>query len=335
MKSLPTDPNWADTYDVIMLATRKAGQTAFVTQQVSDNNRWGNTDVSDNDTPSLAMAGGHIYLAFTASFLPTGCENSVCVRFASSTTTPPDADAGADAGLEAGPPPPHYFDLAYVPDTAATSGQAMPRFESISLALDAMGRPGVAFYEPLPGNNIPSLDYWRSDMASVVHVHSWTTQNDLVSLNLAFEQNSPRVAGIVSDSVDYGATYLSSSDEGTTWNAAEPLPLSAGVDFYTSLVADGHGNEVFTSHYNGSPGAVEVEAGCLTEPVVSRSTSSGAAFSGCTLSAPSVNTNGNLTSAFGASRLAGKYMMAGNVGGNGATTLDGGSGNSVVFYQDP
>lgn len=333
MKTLPTDPNWADTYDVIMLATQKAGQTGFVTQQVSDNNHWGSTDVSYNDTPSLAMAGGNLYLAFTASFVATGCNNNICVRFASSTTTPPDA--GADASAEAGPPPPHYFDLSYVPDSSNQYDQAQPRSDSISLALDAMGRPGVAFYEPLPGNNIPSLVYWRSDMASVVHVHDWTAQNDGVSVNLSFEQNSPRVAGLVSDSVDYGATYLSSSDEGTTWNAPEPLALSAGADFYSTFVADGHGNEVFTSHYNSSPNAAEMEAGCGTEPVVSRSTNSGAAFSGCTLNAPSVDTNGNLSSAFGASRVAGKFMMAGNVSGNGAATLDGGSGNSVVFYQDP
>ena len=60
LKLLPTDPNWADTYDAIYLATQKAGQSSFAIQQVSDNLRWGVTDVSSSDTPMLAMGGGKL-----------------------------------------------------------------------------------------------------------------------------------------------------------------------------------------------------------------------------------------------------------------------------------
>ncbi len=110
LKVFPTDPNWADSYDAVWLATRKAGQSAFATQQVSDNLRWGSTDVSNNDTPALAMGGGNLYLAFTASFLAPGCAQDPCLRFAASSSTPPEAgvdDDAGDAGMaEAGPPRP-------------------------------------------------------------------------------------------------------------------------------------------------------------------------------------------------------------------------------------
>ena len=58
-------------------------------------------------------------------------------------------------------------------------------------------------------------------------------------------------------------------------------------------------------------------------------------FIDCTLPYPSVDMNRNLASAFGESHINGTYTLSGNVSGNGSVTLDGGSGNSIVFYQDP
>jgi hypothetical protein len=340
-KVFPTDPNWADAYDAIWLATSKSAPSGFVTQQVSDNLRWGNTDVSNNDTPTLTMSGGHLYLAFTASFEAPGCNYDPCLRFAASTTSPPDA--GADAGpVEAGPPPPHYFDLSYVPYSGGGGGfdQLNPRSNALSIAVDSMGRPAIAAYQlPLTGYNTTLL-YWRAGMTDSVKVTDTNdVQNDNVTLSLAFEGTSPRVAGLLTRNPGgasaYNDTYVSSPDDGTTWNAAEPFVLSAGLAFYTTFATDGKGNEVFTSHFNSSPGAAAVEAGCGTDPFVSRSSNSGASWSGCTLGTYDVHTNGNLASAFGASRIAGKFVMAGPIEGNGATTLDGGNGYSVVFYQDP
>ncbi len=183
--------------------------------------------------------------------------------------------------------------------------------------------------------------YWRSDMAGAVAVTDTNNvQNDLVSLTLAFEGTKPRVAGLLSRDLSsasaYNATYVSSPDDGTTWNAAQPFVLSGGLDSYTSLATDGKGNEAFTSHYNGSANSpAQQDAGCGPDPFVSRSSNSGAAWSGCTLGAFNVDTNGQLASAYGASRIPGKFVMAGSVMGNGVTTLDGAAGNSVVFYQDP
>ena len=346
LKLLPTDPNWADTYDAILLATQKAGQSSFTIQQVSDNLRWGATDVSSSDTPTLAMGGGNLYLTFTATFGAPGCAYDPCLRFASSSTSPPDAgaddggDAGDDAALEAGPPPPHYFDLQYVPYSGGQQGVLQPRSNALGLAIDSMGNPGVAAYQvPITGYNTV-LAYWRPGWASAVTVtDSNDVQNDSVSLNLAFEGTSPRVAGMLSRDLTstalYATTYTSSPDDGTTWNATQPFVLSGGLAFYTSLATDGKGNEAFTSHYNTSVTPAAQDAGCGSDPFVSRSANGGTAWAGCTLTATSIATNTSLSTAYGASRLAGKYVFGGAVDGNGATTLDGGAGYSIVYYQDP
>jgi hypothetical protein len=110
--------------------------------------------------------------------------------------------------------------------------------------------------------------------------------------------------------------------------ARVPLPYSLGLGAYSTFATDGKGNEAFGSHYNTS--ADNPDAGCGTGPYVARSTSSGGTFSGCSLGALPVNLNGPLSSGFGASRIAGTYFLAGSTAGNGATTLDGGPGYSVV-----
>lgn len=344
LKLLPTDVNWADAYSTVNLATLKAGESTFAIQQVSDNLRWGVTDVSTSDTPTLAMGGGNLYLTFTAAFGAPGCAYNPCLRFASSTTSPPDGgadDAGDDAGaMEAGPSPPHYFDLMYVPYTGGQMGVLQPRSNALGIAIDSMGNAGVAAYQtPITGYDTV-LAYWRPGWASAVTVtDSNDVQNDFVSLGLAFEGTSPRVAGMLSRDLTsptaYGTTYVSSSDDGTTWNAAQPFVLSAGLAFYTSLATDGKGHEAFTSHYNTSVSPAAQDAGCGSDPFVSRSSNSGAAWSGCTLSAPDVATNTTLSTTFGTSRLAGKYVLGSAVNSNGATTLDGGPGYGIVYYQDP
>ena len=335
-KVFGTDPNWADSYGAVWLATQKAGQSGFATQQVSDNLRWGNTDVSTNDSPALAMGGAQVYLAFTASFEAPGCPGSACVRFASSTTTPP-ADGGETD--DSGEPPPHYFDLSYVPFAAGDHGYLHPRSNAVAIAVDSAGRPAIAAYEePLSGYNTV-LTYWRSDMTDAIAVTDTNdVQNDLVSLDLVFEGTSPRVAGLLNAGGDTSATYVSAVDDGTTtWNAAQPYALSGGLASYTSLATDGNGNEAFTSHFNGTPSSAAQTAGCTGQQFfVSASSNSGTTWSGCEVPGDTdVDPNATLTSAFGRSRIAGKYVMAGATEGNGAVTLDGGSGYSIVYYQSP
>jgi hypothetical protein len=341
-KTEPTDPNWADTYGAIFLATMKPGATSFSVQQVSDNLRTGNTDVTSSDSPVLAMGNGRIYIAFTTGALgPPPCpDNQTCLRFLSSTTaTDPDAGNPPDSGTVV-----HFFDYGLVPLANTFSPYASPRANAIAIALDAMGRPGIAFHE-LPGfggnaSYNSAVSYWRSDMANAVAVtDTANVQNDLVSIGLAFEGNSPRVAGLWTQGqidaggagVDYALTYASSSDQGTTWNPFIPIATSGGAGFYSTFAAAG-GNEAIISHYNGSPSPYAQGQGCGSEPFVTHSTNNGATFTGCTLTTQSVNTNGNLSSAYGASRLTGKLLIAGNAG---AELVDGGAGSGVVYYQSP
>ncbi len=328
-KTLPTDPNWSDAFQAIYLGTRKAGQTAFTVQQVSDNVRSGPTDVSTATVPALAMGNGKIYMAFTTGTgAPSPCPaNHMCLRFLSSTSA-----SNPDAGNPDGGAVPHSFSYALVPNSAGFGGFAIPRELSIAVAIDGMGRPAVAYLEaPELGYNTV-LNYWRSDMTDSVKVTDTNNvQNDDVTVNLAFVGTKPRVAGLLTnDGATHGITYASSPNEGTTWNAAVPILTSGGAGFYTSLAASSTA-EAITSHHNNSPSADSVAAGCTTNPIVARSTNGGTSFSGCSLPRD-VDMNGTLSSAYGTSRLAGKLVVVGNAKD---TVADGGPGHGIVYFQDP
>ena len=329
-KSLPTDPGWLDAYDAIFLATKKPGATAFSVQQASDNVRSGVTSVSTATIPALAMGNGKIYMAFTTGTgAPTPCPaNHMCIRFLQSTTT-----AGPDAGNPEGGPAAHSFEYSLVPNSQGFMGFAIPRQLSISVAVDAMGRPGVAYLEePETGYNT-FLNYWRAGAADSVKVTDTKNgQNDFATVSLAFAGLKPRVAGILTaDAASYGITYVSSPDDGTTWNAPVPLLTTSGANFYSSL-AVGSAGEAISSHHNGSASDVSVAAGCTTNPIVARSTNGGASFTGCSLSSTEVDMNGALSSAYGATRLAGKLVL---VGHSTSTIADGGPGSGIIYYQDP
>lgn len=329
-KSLPTDPAWLDAYDAIFLATKKPGASAFSVQQASDNVRSGVTSVSTATTPALAMANGKIYLAFTTGTgAPTPCPaNHTCIRFLESSTT-----AVPDAGSPEGGALAHSFQYSLVPNSQGFMGFAIPRELSLSLAIDAMGRPGLAYLEaPETGYNTV-LNYWRSGMADSVKVTDTNNgQNDFATVSLAFAGIKPRVAGILTtDAASYGITYASSPDDGTTWSAPVPLLTTAGANFYSSL-AVGSTGEAISSHHNTTPSDVSVAAGCTTNPIVARSTNGGASFSGCSLSSTEVDMNGALSSAYGATRLGGKLVL---VGHSTTTVAGGGPGHGIIYYQDP
>ncbi len=329
-KTLPADLGWSDGFEAIFLATRKAGAAAFSVQQVSDNVRSGPTDVSTSAIPALAMANGKLYLAFTTGTgAPTPCpSNHMCLRFLESTTSS-DPEAGTP---EAGPGA-HAFTYSLVPNSQGFMGFAIPREQSISVAVDATGRPAVAYLEApeLAYNTV--LDYWRPGMADSVKVTDTNNiQNDDATVSLAFAGNKPRVAGILSaDPASYGIVYVSSPDDGTTWSAPVPLLTTGGANFYSSL-AVGAGAEAISSHHNTSPSDVSVAAGCTTDPIVARSTNGGASFSGCSLSGTEVDMNGALSSAYGVTRIAGKLVL---VGHSRSTVANGGPGQGIIYYQDP
>jgi hypothetical protein len=276
------------------------------------------------------MANGKIYMAFTTGTGdPAPCpSNHTCIRFLESTTS-----SNPDAGNPEGGPAAHSFVYSLVPNSQGFMGFAIPRELSISLAIDAMGRPGVAYLEdPETGYNTV-LDYWRGGTADSVKVTDTNNgQNDDATVNLAFAGIKPRVAAILSaDAASYGITYVSSPDDGSTWNAPVPLLTTAGANFYSSL-AVGTGGEAISSHHNSSPSAASMAAGCTTNPIVARSTNGGASFTGCSLSSTEVDMNGALSIAYGATRLTGKLVL---VGHSRSSLAGGGPGHGIIYFQDP
>jgi len=220
-----------------------------------------------------------------------------------------------------------------VPNSQGYQNYAVPRELSISVAIDSMGRPAVAYLEaPETGYNTV-LNYWRSDMADSVKVTDTNNaQNDFATVSLAFVGTKPRVAALLStDLSTYGMTYVSSPDDGTTWNTAVPLIQTENAYPFSTLAASAT-SDVVATHYNGSASAAAEDAGCSTDPVVVRTSNSGANFTGCTVPGGERNMNGALSSAFGASRINGKYVL---VGHSKSSLADAGSGSGIIYYQDP
>ncbi len=350
-KTLPTDPGWADTYDVIMLATQKEGASGFSVQQVSDNNRWGSTDVSGAATPTLAMTGGSIYVVWVETFIPYTCpstQNS-CLRVAvSSATNPADAGTpwpGVNQSLDGGVPA-HDFGYTHVPSFAGDdAGLANPRSDSLSFAADSNGGVAIAYYQLEPGNGRSILGFYRMGLASSVPVIDATgTQNDQVSANLAFEGTSPRISGhVVTAQYDSGVfpfdmMYANSSDNGATWNPPMAFPESSGVSDYTWLATDNQGDEAILGWFNGNNPFAE-DAGCGGGLFVTRTQDGGGSWSGCGLP-NSFDYNQAYTANYGVSRVPGKLIVVGGTtpgGGGGFLPDGGGSGttSAVVYYQDP
>jgi hypothetical protein len=316
-KKIVADPGYNDAA-TIWLASEKSGDTSFATQMVSEGEAG---DVRSAGTPSLAMSGGKLYIAYAQDNYLCGAGGS-CVGLWFLESATPDADASAD---DAGSPGPHFFTRSTV---QYGNNPAQPRFDGISVAVDSTGTPAVAFYQEPESGYDTALLFWRKGMVdAVMATDSNDVQNDDVDLTLRFEGTKPRVAGHLSadDPSNYDLTYVT-SDDGSTWFAPVRLPRdgTAGTAFTSALAFDGMGNVAVAADTNSGSGD-----NVCGNPYLARS-SNGTSWTAC--GADTTKTRnwkvGGLNAAYGSSRLKGKLAL-GFHNGSIEQELAG-----VVYWQD-
>jgi hypothetical protein len=321
--SAPTSAGEGNT--LTMLATMKSGAKAFTTEVVSA----GLDAMSGTSFPALAMAGGVVYVAYNqGNYMcdAPGASSCTGVVFLTSTTKKP-----AGGSKDAGPPPPHYFTSQVIP---YEGHPAQSQGASVSVAVDSSGKVGVAFYEPSSSVSLPNettMLYWRNDLASAVVVTSSNdVHNAFVDLTLRFEGTKPRIAGhlVGEASAPYDMIFVA-SDDGTTWSAPVHIPRDNGASTgrTSSLAMDGEGNgAVVTSIAAGDPKCAD--------PEVARTSTDGTAWAVCTsdIAKGHTFTDHYLNAAYGASRLAGKLVIAFQ---NGPTTASASQPNGIWVYESP
>ena len=133
------------------------------------------------------------------------------------------------------------------------------RRAGISLALDATGRPAVAYWlNPSEGYTL-TVAFWRPDDNSVVRVTDTNgSQNDSPDLRLAFADKTPSVLLYAKrDDHFFDNTnqlwFVPSSADGRTWSAPLPLPNDGGnsLGFPIALAFDTHGRPAVTAQVDG------------------------------------------------------------------------------------
>ncbi len=180
-------------------------------------------------SPSLAMNGGSIYLAF--------CHDYDGVRYVSGRTTDD----------------PKTWKSQLVPPMAGF--EFMGRVTN--LALDSAGNPGVAFIGS--GDNGLSEGFWRPGNAtSVLAIDNHGKQTDDPDVKLAFFVTQPRLvlAGATDDNyfADYDhAIWVSSSSDGVTWSRPVNVPSDGNRDMTppVSIASDSRGRTVLVTEDNG------------------------------------------------------------------------------------
>jgi hypothetical protein len=234
-------PIGTDLPQTTWLATQGPNAASFVRQQVSI----GASAQSPTASPAVAMRDGNVYLAYVQSFACGDAGSDVvddaggdagsagsCARvwFLESASDPAvdagtaDATVSDAAASDSGSSTPIAFTRTPVPYQGAV---ATARSDSLSLAVNAIGEPAVAFYTAPAGSaQLANLLYWRSDYADAIAVtSSGSVPNATVDVSLAFDGTSPRVAGhLVADtSGTYDITFVASTD-GTAWSSPVHLP---------------------------------------------------------------------------------------------------------------
>jgi hypothetical protein len=349
-----TTNDWADAFGEIWLGTMKAPATAFTVQPLTV----GSTDDNSAGSPSIAMTGGHIYIALWDG--PYSFSFPGLVLFLSSTTTPslpstipPTAvlDGGAgdgaiaindDAGPDAGPAPPHYFTYEAMPYHGGSEGYANPLGNpaSISVAVDSTGAPAVAAYQG-DDNYGKEVLFWRPGTPAV-EAYVFAVDNG-VDVSLAFEGTKPRIAGhMVIPTLDAGAVlpdsliFLSSND-GVTWTPPVNLPSDNGMvatAFTSALALDGMGHAAVVADINGT-----TDNGCGGNPYLATSADEddgGALWTACGADTTDVHqySSYSASAAFGASRLKGK-LTASFVSNASLVTDAGADQGGIIYWQAP
>ena len=188
---------------------------------------------------SLALHDGRIYLAYQGE----GDEGRRALHFESGAQTdPPSKWSSSRAPLLDG-----TWDV---------------RRHGISVALDAAGRPGVAYWlNPSEGYNVTAA-FWRPDEKSAIKVaDSAGFQSDITDLRLAFGGTTPSVLFYVRrndrffDNVDQ-VWFTNATADGRTWSAPVPLPNDGGnsIGPPLALALDAHGRPIVTAQVDGGNG---------------------------------------------------------------------------------
>lgn len=172
------------------------------------------TNGGHSNNPSLAMANGNIYVAFTV--------DSPLTVFSRAGTSGAFTESAAPA----------------------LPGTTDARDVAPGLAVDSAGRPGVAYFlAPNDGSTI-TVAFWRPGEAKAYLVtDSNNTQNDGPNISLAFDGTKPRIAVNLlrsTDDFNNGSMYVITSDDGQTWAAPIHIQKDGGasMDGILSIAAN-------------------------------------------------------------------------------------------------
>jgi hypothetical protein len=199
---------------------------------------WKTVKVGDDDNstsyqrPSLAMAGGNVYLTYYHDF--DG------IRYVT--------------GKQSDDPSKWTSSLVPLP-----GGYTSYERES-SLALDGRGVPAVAFW--VSGDNGQGQAFWRPGGSSIAIYNNQGNQTDNPDIRLTFFGNQPRVAvfGALDENyfVDYDHTVwvITSPDNGTTWSRPVNIVSDLGttLDGPMGIAAGPQGQGAIVMETNGGNG---------------------------------------------------------------------------------
>lgn len=191
---------------IFAMATENGNDEMLRVYTSSNGTSWTNkTTIQSPDAaygPSLALAGGNLYLAYSVSH--TGLQY-----------TTGKLSAGASTWQTTAAPVPANTDVADV-------GSAP------SLALDSSGVPAIAYWVPDTTQSYNEiLLFWRPPSGAPTRVMDTQNQQSDVSAKMVFFQNNPRIAVYASrqdaDTED-GIHFVRSDDGGHTWGSPVVIP---------------------------------------------------------------------------------------------------------------